>query len=108
MGAHLTESLKGTLSKKTHERSPITPLTSGAKTRENPMMNHKVDSSASPVNVCIITDNEFLSLSNPASKKPKPAIISMTSPVERNIHVVSPVSIANGHRRFLVDYKVFL
>jgi hypothetical protein len=31
----------------------------------------------------------------------------MTSAVETNIHVVSPVSIANGHRRFLVDYKVF-
>ena len=80
---------------------------SGAKTRVNPMTNHIVDNSASPVNVCIITDNEFLSLSNPASKKPKPGIIIMTSPVEISIHVVSPVSIANGHRRCMVDYKVF-
>jgi hypothetical protein len=30
----------------------------------------------------------------------------MTSPVEISIHVVSPVSIANGQRMFLVDYKV--
>jgi len=58
--------------------------------------------------VCIITDNEFFSLSIPASKKPKAGVIIMTSPVDISIHVVSPVSIANGHRRFSVDNKVFL
>jgi hypothetical protein len=84
------------------------PLISGAKTKENPTINHSTDNSARPNMVCIITDNEFFSLSIPASKKPKAGVIIMTSPVDISIHVVSPVSIANGHRRFSVDNKVFL
>ena len=65
------------------------------------------DSRAIPVIVCIITDKEFFNLINPASKKPRAGVIKNTKPVEINIHVVSPVSIANGHKRFTVDYKVF-
>src|SRR5919112_4224333 len=84
------------------------PLISGAKVKLNPTKNHNIDSKQRPVIVCIITDNEFFSLSIPASKKPKAGVIIMTSPVDISIHVVSPVSIANGHRRFSVDNKVFL
>ena len=81
------------------------PLISGAKVRLNPTKNHNIDSKQSPVIVCIITDNEFFNLSIPASKKPKAGVIIMTSPVEISIHAVSPVSIANAHRMFLLDYE---
>ena len=70
-------------------------------------MNHRVDRSIIPVIVCIITDKEFFNLINPDSKKPRAGVIKNTNPVATNIHVVSPVSIANGHKRFTVDYKVF-
>ncbi|TVP40503.1 hypothetical protein NARC_70081 [Candidatus Nitrosocosmicus arcticus] len=93
--------------KKNHERSPIIPLTSGANTNVKPTINQRVDSKAIPVIVCIITDKEFFNLINPASKKPRAGVIKNTNPVQINIHVVSPVSIANGHKRFTVDYKVF-
>jgi hypothetical protein len=53
-----------------------------------------VERMASPEKVCIITDSEFLPRMRPASKNPSAGVIVMTSPVEINIHVVSPVSIA--------------
>jgi hypothetical protein len=59
----------------------------------NPTTNQRVERMASPENVCIITDSEFLTRMRPASKNPSAGVIVMTRPVEINIHVVSPVSI---------------
>jgi hypothetical protein len=54
-------------------------------------------------------EREFLLLINPAEKKPRAGIINSTSPVETNIHAVSPVSMCIAvmipHRS---DYNVFL
>ena len=70
-------------------------------------MNQRTERIARPEKVCIKIEREFLLLIRPASKKPSAGVIKNTNPVEINIHVVSPVSIANGHKRFTVDYKVF-
>jgi len=69
------------------------PFCDGAKTSVNPTTNHMMERMASPENVCIIIDREFLALIRPASKNPSAGVIIMTRPVEISIQVVSPVSI---------------
>jgi hypothetical protein len=58
------------------------------------MTNHRIERIARPEKVCTITEREFLLRIRPASKKPKAGIISITNPVDINIHEVSPELIA--------------
>src|SRR5919108_4390438 len=83
----------GTGGKNSQSRPPINPFCEGANTSVNPRTNHSIERIASPEQVCMITDSEFLPLMSPASKNPNAGVISMTRPVEISIHVVSPVSI---------------
>jgi hypothetical protein len=54
------------------------------------MTIQRIERIARPLNVCIITEIEFLLLIRPDSKKSNAGIISMTKPVEISIHEVFP------------------
>ena len=79
------------------------PPIEGPNTSVNPPMNHRVDKIARPEKVCMMTESEFLVLMRPASKNPRAGIISNTSPVDTNIHAVSPVSIDISNPLFQTD-----
>src|SRR5438067_2261774 len=82
----------------------------GAKTKLKPIIIQRIERTASPVNVCIITEIEFLLLIRPDSKKPKAGIISMTKPVEISIHEVSPalIDILPNKKKVFKKYITYL